>query len=123
MKQALIIEDQKLVRESISELLQQTGCKVRLIGDRQAALKALDTTHFDLITLDLNIPSLDGISLIETLSSREGPNNSTSIIVISVYLTQETKEVLLQFGIQCLLSKPFDSEDFLIQARKILTIS
>lgn len=70
MKQALVIEDQKLVRESISELLQLTGCKVRLIGDGQAALKALD-----------------GISLIETPSSQESPNNLTSIIVISAYLT------------------------------------
>lgn len=113
MKQALVIEDQKPVRESIGELLKFTGCQVRLVGDGQAALENLLSVRYDLITLDLNMPSLDGLSLVETLFSQEGPNTRTPFIVISAYLSPDTMDTLRQFGIRHFLPKPFESDELL----------
>ena len=120
MKRALVIEDLKPVRESIGELLRLAGFEVRLIGDGQAAFEELLKVPYDLITLDLNMPSLDGVSLIEAVASQEGPNNKTPVIVVSAYLSPTTEEDLRQFGIRIFLPKPFEAEDLLIPARRLL---
>ena len=120
MNRALVIEDQKPVRESIGELLKVAGCSVRLIGDGQVAFEELLTTAYDLVTLDLNMPSLDGFSLIETIASQDGPNSATPVIVISAYLAPAIVNDCKQLGIKHFLSKPFEAEELLDMIRQIL---
>ena len=81
-----MIEDQRPVRESIGEILKLADISPRLVGDGHAALSMAQAESFDLITVDLNMPSLDGLSVIEALVSEDGPNRSTPLIVISAYL-------------------------------------
>ena len=113
MKRALIIEDQRPVRESLGELLKIAGFEVRLMGDENAALREALLTRYDLLTVDLNVPSLDGLSLIESLVSSDGPNRQTPIIVISAYLSPETEDTLREHGVIDCLSKPFEAERLL----------
>ena len=61
------------------------------MGDGHAALTLAQAEPFDLITVDLNMPSLDGLSVIESLVSEDGPNRTTPLIVISAYLDAETE--------------------------------
>lgn len=117
MAKVIIIEDQKPVRDSISEIFAVAGCETHLVGDGHAALEALLSTPFDLITLDLNMPSLDGLSLAEALSVQDNPNHDTPIIVISAYLSQDTLESLKQLGIKHWLPKPFEAEELLTLIR------
>ena len=120
VKRAVVIEDQKPVRESIGELLKVVGCEVRLISDGQAALDELVDTPCDLITLDLNMPSLDGVSLAEAIASEEGPNSDTPIVVISAYLSDEVVENLKDLGVQHFLPKPFSAEELIKIAEGLL---
>lgn len=123
MKRILIIEDQKPVRESIGQIFEFAGCVPRLISDGQAAFEELLASGYDLVTLDLNMPSLDGLSLLEALRSQDGPNHNTPIIVISAYLTQPLIDTLRQLGIRHFLSKPFAAEDLLDPARELLGLA
>ena len=120
MKRAVVIEDRKPVRESIGELLQVVGCEVRLISDGQAALDELTSVRCDLITLDLNMPSLDGVSLAEGVATEDGPNRDTPIIVISAYLSDEVVENLKELGVEHFLSKPFSAEELIQIAEGLL---
>lgn len=113
MKRAIVVEDQKPIRESISEILKLIGFETRLIGDGHVALDALLAEPFDLITLDLNMPALDGLSLAETITNQDGPNRDTPIIVISAYLSPQTVELLQELGIRHFLPKPFEAEELL----------
>lgn len=117
MPKALVIEDQRPVRESLGELLQLAGFEVRLVGDGHAALEDARATAYDFITIDLNMPSLDGLSLIESLVSDEGPNRETPLVVISAYLSPETEDTLRDHGVVACLSKPFEAERLLDLAR------
>jgi DNA-binding response OmpR family regulator len=110
MKHALIIEDQRPVRESLGELLKLAGFEVKLIGDGHAGLEEAQATRYDLLTVDLNMPSLDGLSLIESLVSAEGPNQKTPVVVISAYLSSETEDTLRELGVIECLSKPFEAD-------------
>jgi len=122
VRRALVIEDQKPVRDSIGDLLKIAGCDVRLVGDGHAALSELLKTPYDLITLDLNMPSIDGVSLIEHVINEGGPNSHTPVIVISAYLSPTTIEDLKALGIRIFLEKPFEADDFLVPVRRILGI-
>ena len=122
MKRVLVIEDQKPVRDSIGEILELAGCSVHLIGDGQAALNDLLEAKYDLITLDLNMPSLDGVSMLETLVTQDGPNSTTPVIVVSAYLSPATIDAIGQLGVQHHLSKPFEAEALLEPVRKLLQL-
>lgn len=110
---ALVIEDQRPVRESIGEILRLADVEARLVGDGHAALNAAQQERFDLITVDLNMPSLDGLSLIETLVTEDGPNQKTPLVVISAYLTPDIEETLEQLGVVGCLPKPFEADRLL----------
>ena len=86
----------------------------------KAALEELLNTPYDLITLDLNMPSMDGVSLAETITSQEGPNASTPIIVISAYLSPSVTENLQQLNIKHFLEKPFVAEELLQIVKELL---
>jgi two-component system, OmpR family, response regulator len=122
LPKVIVIEDQKPVRDSIGEILEIMGCTPHLVGDGQAALDTLLDTHFDLITLDLNMPSLDGLSLAEALSAQHNPNYDTPIIVISAYLSNNTLSSLKQLGIKYWLPKPFGASELLGLVRKTLNL-
>jgi DNA-binding response OmpR family regulator len=110
VKTALVIEDQRPVRDSIGDLLRLSGFDVRLVGDGHAASQALASRRYDVITLDLHLPSLDGVSLAEALME-EGPNRGTPVVVISAYLDDDTVSALKACGIEHFFSKPFDAKE------------
>ena len=120
MKRALVIEDMKPVRESLGEILQYAGCETRLISDGQVALKELFENKYDLVTLDLNMPSMDGVSMAEAVATQEGPNAATPFVVVSAYLSDDVVENLRQFGIEHFLQKPFSADNLLDLAKKLL---
>jgi CheY-like chemotaxis protein len=121
MKRALIVEDQRPVRESLGELLKLAEFEVRLIGDGHAALEEALSNPYDLLTVDLNMPSLDGLSLIESIVSSDGPNKKTPIIVISAYLSKETEDTLRSHGVIECLSKPFEAERLLDLVKDVIS--
>ena len=108
MKRALVIEDQKPVRESVGELLEDAGFQVRLIGDGQAGPRGTLGSPYDLI------------SLAKTITSQDGPNADTPIIVISSYLSPTVTENLQQLNIKHFLEKPFVAEELLGMVKELL---
>ena len=120
MKRALIVEDQRPVRESLGELLKLADFEVRLMGDGHAALEEALSNRYDLLTVDLNMPSLDGLSLIESVTTTDGPNKATPIVVISAYLSKDTEDTLRSHGVIECLSKPFEAERLLDLVKDVI---
>ncbi len=122
MKQkVLVIEDQKPVREAIGEVLEVEGYDVRAIRDGFVAAEAVRKETFDLITLDLNMPSLDGMSIADAI--RESPLNAkTPVIVVSAYLSEGVVSELKGKEISNFLGKPFFPDELIAEAKKVLTL-
>ena len=116
----LVIEDQKPVREAIGEVLEVEGYDVRAIRDGFVAAEAVRNETFDLITLDLNMPSLDGMSIADAI--RESPLNAkTPVIVVSAYLSEGVVSELKGKEISNFLGKPFFPDELIAEAKKVLT--
>lgn len=116
----LVVEDQRPVREAIGETLEGEGYEVRMIRDGFAAAEAVRAEAFDLITLDLNMPSLDGMTVAEAI--RRSPlNEKTPVVVVSAYLSEGVMRELRGKGISRFLSKPFFPDELIAEVRGALT--
>ncbi|OGG43727.1 MAG: hypothetical protein A3F84_27440 [Candidatus Handelsmanbacteria bacterium RIFCSPLOWO2_12_FULL_64_10] len=115
----LVVEDQRPVREAMGETLEGEGYEVRMIRDGFAAAAAVRSEAFDLITLDLNMPSLDGLTVAEAI--RKSPlNEKTPVIVVSAYLSEGVMSELRGKGISRFLNKPFFPDELIAEVKQAL---
>ena len=61
-----VIEDEQSLREDITKKLQRSGYEVDACGDGETASEYLSVEYYDLILLDLNLPKLDGMTLLRS---------------------------------------------------------
>lgn len=101
---ALVIDDEKNIRDTLSICLEGMGCRVTAVGSAEAALASLSRQPFDLAFLDLRLGRADGLHLIPRLLS-ESPN--LSIVVITAYATFDSAVEAIRHGAQDYIPKPF----------------
>lgn len=118
-RKVLVIEDQRPVREAMGETLEGEGYEVRMIRDGFAAAEAVQSEAFDLITLDLNLPSLDGMTVAEAIL-KSPLNANTPVIVVSAYLSEGVMSELRGKGISRFLNKPFFPDELVAEVQRAL---
>ncbi|RJF34303.1 response regulator [Pseudoalteromonas gelatinilytica] len=104
--QILIAEDNKTNQLLLEKQCQKLGIKAVMVDDGIAALRALETGHFDLLLTDCHMPDLDGFKLTEQLRSQE----KFKRLPIIGFTADDSKECLnkaLKSGMNCVLFKPY----------------
>lgn len=81
-KHILIVEDQLAIQEVLKFSLEMNGYSVSLVEDGLAALAFLENTNPSIMLLNLNLPRMDGYTLLEELE-KQRPDLSLPIIIIS----------------------------------------
>ena len=99
-----VIEDEQSLREDITKKLQRSGYEVDACGDGETASEYLSVEYYDLILLDLNLPKMDGMTL---LSSFRKENQETPVLILSARSEIADKVEGLDAGANDYLSKPF----------------
>src|SRR5260221_5819445 len=79
-KRVLIVEDETLLTKALAHKVMDAGYSTRIAFDGNEALKILSQEPFDLILLDIMMPTKDGFAVLEELKNRK---NTTPIIVTS----------------------------------------
>ncbi|HVR40438.1 MAG TPA: response regulator [Thermoanaerobaculia bacterium] len=109
MKQrALIVDDDYDIRELLRVLLEAIDLDVSTCGDGMDAMQ-LDTSQYDVILLDLNMPVFDGERLVDYWTMTD-PLVLQRVIVLSAYWRHTKGKKLPTFAT---LAKPFDHEELL----------
>ena len=103
----LVVDDDPTFRMSTAALLREDGHDVDEAGDGQAAVEQLKESDFDLILLDLRMPGLDGIGIIEVLRTW---GEDTPILMISGYGTVDAAVKALHTGADDFLTKPVEPD-------------
>jgi DNA-binding NtrC family response regulator len=104
----LLVDDDRVFRKSTGALLRQEGHHVREAENGQAAVEALrDVGPFDLILLDLRMPGISGIELVEVLRQW---GEGTPILMISGFGTVEAAVQALHMGADDFLTKPVEPD-------------
>jgi len=94
-KNILIIEDEEVLARMYQKMFAAEGFKVTLAGDGQTGLDKIKTGGFDFILLDLVLPNLDGLAILqqiknENLKSKNGP----IIVLTNLEASSATKEAM-----------------------------
>jgi two-component system CAI-1 autoinducer sensor kinase/phosphatase CqsS len=99
----LIAEDEPAVRAVLRRALEMQGCVVHEAEDGRKAAEIARGAAIDLVITDLWMPGMNGVELIEALSSMECP---AEVIVLSAHIASATTEKLRRLGVFRILKKP-----------------
>lgn len=117
MAEVLIIDDEKAIRKTLSEILSFEGYKIEEASDGEEGLRKFKEKNFDVVLCDIKMPKLDGI---EFLQKAGEANPDVPIIMISGHGNIETAVEAVKGGAYDYLSKPPDLNRLLITIRNAM---
>lgn len=88
-KRILVVEDEQVLRDLYVQILSDVGYAVDQAADGEAGLNALQRGGYDLVLLDIVLPKLDGIKVLEKLRGDARPVRPNKIIIVLSNLGQE----------------------------------
>jgi len=113
----LLVEDDRMIGESLRNALRQAGFAVDWVRDGRAADATLASERFDLALLDLGLPQRDGIEVLQALRGR---GDGTPVIVLTARDALASRVRGLDEGADDYLVKPFELDELLARIRAVL---
>ena len=105
----LVIEDDPAIGNMLSTLLAVEGYRPVLVVDGREGLETARTLRPGLITLDLSLPTMDGLQILDRLD--DGAGSRTPVIVVSAYTDRLTPAHRAR--VSAILTKPFEIDTLL----------
>ncbi len=112
----LLVEDDKLSGEGTRRGLAQDGYTVDWVKDGALADQALKTEKFDLVVLDLGLPKLSGMVVLQNLRER---GDTTPVLILTARESIEDRVKGLDTGADDYLTKPFNLDELLARLRSL----
>lgn len=113
----LLVEDDRKILKYLAEGLEQSGFAVDCASDGEEGLQFLETYTYDLVILDIMLPKIDGLSLLEKLRHRK---LSMPVLILSAKHTVDDRVKGLQSGGDDYLTKPFSFSELLARVQALL---
>jgi signal transduction histidine kinase len=117
MATILIVDDEPLMCESLKLLLQGNGYRVHSTIHAEGAMEHLAGGDFDLVLLDINMPEMDGIELMDHINSRYP---ETFVVMITGRASVNSAVAALRKGAFDYLRKPFEHDELLNTVKNVL---
>lgn len=116
MSQILLVEDNGMNSELVKDILEMENYEVTVVGDGCAALDTLQTKSFDLILTDINLPRMDGLTLVRHMRS-----SGYSGLIVALTSDISTKEGSFEeVEFNGFIQKPFKINVFREYVKSIL---
>jgi len=108
-KKALIVEDNKINQMITRKMLQNREMVCEVIDNGEDAIKAVIKNKYDIVLMDVHLPGINGTIATEEIRKFD---STTPIIAVTAISLNENREMLLSFGMDDVITKPFAPEDF-----------
>src|SRR5262245_40925449 len=118
-KSIVVVDDSESIRELVGLTLENAGHTVSKGIDGRDALQLFDGREVSLVITDLNMPHMDGISLIREIRKMEG-YSTTPILVLTTESQTAKKEEAKAAGATGWIVKPFVAEKLLAVVKKVI---
>ncbi len=113
----LVVEDEKRIADFLGRGLESAGYAVDIAPDGRTAIEMVHATDYDLITLDLMLPDMDGLQVLEKIRNRKV---NPPVLVLSARGAVEDRVKGLELGADDYLIKPFAFVELLARVRVLL---
>ena len=106
----IVVDDEDSIRRRCVRLLSNQGYEVVGASDSQGALKLVQSDHFDLMLVDIRMPGMDGLELMQRIKAR---HPALETVVMTAYASVDTAVKAIKLGAYDYLAKPFDTEELI----------
>lgn len=106
----LVVDDEKLLRDLLSQILRRDGLRVLTAADGCEALEVLETNRVSLVISDIAMPQMDGIELLGTIKER---HPHLPVLLVTGNVSKYDKENTLKNGADGYIAKPFKNTEIL----------
>ena len=117
MKHILVVDDEEIIRENLSRILAEEEYRVSTAACGEEGLAEMRKTEFDLVLLDMNLPDMNGLEVLER--ARE-TDPELLVIVITGYASVESAVNALKLGAYDYIKKPFKADAIKLISRLAL---
>jgi DNA-binding NtrC family response regulator len=111
------VDDEEIVRESLSGWLLEDGYTVLTAPDGPAAVGRLQAEPWSALLVDLKMPGMDGLQVLEEARKRQP---DAAVVIMTAYATVDTAVSAMKLGAYDYLVKPFDPEELSLMMQKIV---
>ena len=113
----LIIDDEAVLRHTLSRLLQTVGCQVTAASDGREALDLMKDTKFDVVYLDIHLPGVNGLEVLKEIRCQD---TALPVILLTGHATLQSALEAIRLGATDYLLKPVDPEVLVARTRVLL---
>jgi two-component system, OmpR family, response regulator len=113
----LLVEDDRMIGAGVAQALKDAAFAVDWVTDGDVAMEATENSTYDLVLLDLGLPSRDGLSILGQLRKRR---QAVAVIILTARDRIDERVAGLDLGADDYLTKPFDMRELLARIRAIV---
>lgn len=115
-QRVLIVDDEPMVREVVTNYLERDGYEVRSVADGATAIRAIDEDRPDLVVLDVMLPTVDGLTVLRRLRER----SEIPVILLTARGGEADRVLGLELGADDYVPKPFSPRELAARVRSVL---
>jgi len=106
----LVVDDEPLIRWSVTQTLMDTGCSVIEAADGRGTIQALKdaTTPIDVVLLDYRLPDSNNLQLLAKIRAM---SPRSRVVLMTAYGTPEVAAEALRLGAVCFVNKPLEMQE------------
>ncbi len=116
-KTALVVDDDANIRLTLNRVLEEMQFTVETASQGKEALKKLRRSPYNLVLLDLNLPAMEGLEVLQHLKQEQIP---TRVIVITAYGSVDRAVEAMQLGAAEFIQKPFELDEIRVVITRTL---
>lgn len=108
-KKVLLIEDNKINQMITKKMVENKGMVCEVIDNGEDAIEAVKNKVYDLVLMDVHLPGINGTIATQTIRTFD---KKTKIIALTAISLNENRDMLMSYGMNDVITKPFDPIDF-----------
>jgi len=117
MENVLVVDDNADLRWNLSNILKEAGFETMAAADGRGALKTLKSRSPNLVLLDVKLPEMDGMKILEKMKQID---KDLIVIMLTAYGDVKTAVKAMKLGAYDYITKPFDDEELILIIKKAL---
>ncbi len=108
-KKVLLIEDNKINQMITKKMVENKGMICEVIDNGEDAIEAVKNNKYDVVLMDVHLPGINGTIATQTIRTFD---KKTKIIALTAISLNENREMLLSYGMNDVITKPFKPDEF-----------
>jgi len=119
MEKILIVDDNEVLRYTLTELLEESGYECTAFEEGTAALKEIKERHYGVVILDMRLPGMSGLEILKKIKESDP---SLPVIILTAFGDIKTAVECMKQGAQDFIAKPFDNDAMIMTIKNTLEL-